>query len=794
MNTFSEHLSLRSMLWLLATLGILFVVIWLAPPQSSFEGISKYQSIHLPVETLSIVVSMLVFGVAWNAFSDERASNSIILATGLLATGLIDFAHMLSYAGMPAWVTPSGPEKAINFWLAARFAFALTLLAVALRPWQPFRNSVTRYYLLAAAVSVSILVYWIGLYHDDLLPHTFIEGQGLTRIKIDAEYFIVLLLAISATLFWRQIAQREIAEATGLFAAAVITALSELSFTLYSDVTDIFNLLGHFYKVLAYLLIYRAIFVGSVHEPFRRVLRAEAALREASQRFEATFNQAAAGIAMVSPDGKSMRTVNQRLCEILGYPEHELLQQNLDDLTYPDDLTNDHELTRQLLAGEIPHYSIEKRYIRKDNSIVWITLTRSLVRNITGQPDYFVSVMQDIQDKKTAEISLRRVNRTLRTLSSCNRALVHAKSEQELLQTMCRNIVETGGHLLAWIGYAEHDAEKTIRPAASYAVQPGYVDAIKVTWDDSPTGLGPAGAATRTGKTRIAQAIASDPGMAPWRDQALAYGYQASIALPLHKNGSIIGVLTIYSAEPDTFDKTEVALLEELAEDISFGIGTQRMGSERDQAIAEREQIQQKFGGVLEDTVQAIAATVEMRDPYTAGHQRRVADLAAAIAGELGLSHERIFAIHLAGVVHDLGKISIPAEILSKPGRLNDIEYSLIKQHPQAGYDILKDIDFPWPLAEFVLQHHERLDGSGYPQGLKGDEILLESRILAVADLIEAMYSHRPYRPGLGLESALTELNNDRGKLYDANVVDAALRLFREKNYQLRSDSVDTTG
>jgi HD-GYP domain-containing protein (c-di-GMP phosphodiesterase class II) len=151
----------------------------------------------------------------------------------------------------------------------------------------------------------------------------------------------------------------------------------------------------------------------------------------------------------------------------------------------------------------------------------------------------------------------------------------------------------------------------------------------------------------------------------------------------------------------------------------------------------------------------------------------------------MDLPHEQIFAIHLAGVVHDLGKISIPAEILSKPARLNEIEYSFIKTHPQSGYDILKDIDFQWPVAEMVLQHHERMDGSGYPQGLQGDAIILGARILAVADVIEAMASHRPYRTGLGIESALQEIREHRGTGYDADVADAALRLFNEGKYQL---------
>jgi putative two-component system response regulator len=187
----------------------------------------------------------------------------------------------------------------------------------------------------------------------------------------------------------------------------------------------------------------------------------------------------------------------------------------------------------------------------------------------------------------------------------------------------------------------------------------------------------------------------------------------------------------------------------------------------------------------LLETVSAVAAMVELRDPYTAGHQRRVAQIAEAIAQEMALPAEVIEGLVLAAVVHDVGKISIPAEILSKPGHLNEAEFSLIKQHPESGYEILKGIDFPWPIALIVQQHHERLDGSGYLHGLRGDEILLEARILAVADVIEAMASHRPYRPGFGIESALEEIEKHRGSLFDPVVVDCALRLFREKGYQL---------
>jgi len=207
--------------------------------------------------------------------------------------------------------------------------------------------------------------------------------------------------------------------------------------------------------------------------------------------------------------------------------------------------------------------------------------------------------------------------------------------------------------------------------------------------------------------------------------------------------------------------------------------------TERKQAEEERKQSFERMRKALLATVHSISIIVEMKDPYTSGHQRRVADLARSIAKEMGLSADRRDFIRTAATIHDIGKIAIPSEILSKPTKLTDLEFSLIKTHAQAGYDILKDIEFPWPVADVVLQHHERMNGSGYPQGLKGNDILLEARILAVADVVEAMASHRPYRPALGLEAAMEEIMKNKGILYDADVVDACSILFSEKSYQM---------
>ncbi len=196
---------------------------------------------------------------------------------------------------------------------------------------------------------------------------------------------------------------------------------------------------------------------------------------------------------------------------------------------------------------------------------------------------------------------------------------------------------------------------------------------------------------------------------------------------------------------------------------------------------------QKKLRTSLLDSITALAAIVEMRDPYTAGHQGRVARLAVAIARELQLPDEQVEGIHLASVVHDVGKIRVPAEILNKPGKLTSLEFDLIKEHAQNGYEILKTIDFPWPIAQIVLQHHERLDGSGYPQALMGDQILLEARIMVVADVVESMLSHRPYRPALGVDAALKEITAHKGSLFDPAVVEACLRLFRERGFDLAS-------
>ena len=506
---------------------------------------------------------------------------------------------------------------------------------------------------------------------------------------------------------------------------------------------------------------------------------------ENERKFRTLFETANDGIFLL--DATGFVDCNQRGADLYGLAKEGIIRHSPDEFCLerqPDGRLSAEvaaEKNQAAMRGESTNF--EWRAMRADNTTFDVDI--SLNRIEFGGAVYLQAVVRDITERKQAEIALRHANRALATLGAVNRQLVHATDENDLLQAICQAIVEQRGYRMAWVGYAQPDENRSVKVMASAGHEDGYLDTINITWAETERGMGPTGRAIRSGTTQLCQDFLNDPRHLPWLAVAQQRGYAASIALPLTKGVDVYGALTVYSDEINTFTPNEVALLEEMAGDLAFGVSALHIRHERDSALEKNRQQLTQLQDSLEDTVRAIAAIVEMRDPYTAGHQNRVADLAAAIARQMGLPDELVHAIHLAGAVHDLGKIQIPSEILSKPGKISNIEFSLIKTHAQAGYDILNGIRFPWPIAQMVWQHHERHDGSGYPQGLKGEDILLEARILAVADVVEAMYSHRPYRPGLGIEAALDEITRARGTRYDPQVVDACVALFREQGYSL---------
>jgi len=378
-------------------------------------------------------------------------------------------------------------------------------------------------------------------------------------------------------------------------------------------------------------------------------------------------------------------------------------------------------------------------------------------RGLDGEIISVISVARDITALKDTARSLRRINRALETLSSGNEALVRATSERELLTSMCRVLVEVGEHRGAEIAFVR-EADGRLETVASA----GEGTALPAAGDPTDT---LAREAIETGRAQVASEDAPPKGEAT---------RLAVAAIPLFRGARTIGTIVIRTAQ---LDGEELRLLAELADDLSYGLAALRANAEN----AENAELHER---AMRATIQALANTLDLRDPYTAGHQRRVTQLATTLGERLGLPPGRVQGLHFASVVHDIGKIAVPAEILTRPGRLSALEYALVQTHVEAGYDILKGVDFPWPIAEIVRQHHERLDGSGYPRGLSGEEVLIEARILAVCDVVEAMSSHRPYRPGLGLDAALECLTEGRGGAFDAEIVDACVALFREDGFR----------
>lgn len=499
------------------------------------------------------------------------------------------------------------------------------------------------------------------------------------------------------------------------------------------------------------------------------------------QLFRMLIDQSTDGIEIVDPNTMKFIDVNTAECVNLGYSKDELLQMTVLDIDSYFRKSDDHErsvISRKLEESGLVRF--EGIHQRKDGSEFPVELSTQL---ITLDKPYYLTIARDISERKVSEAEMLRLNNVLKTLNEATNNLIQADNETELMHKTCRILVKNGEYSLAWIGMAEEHGNKNIIPIAISENGNKYVDALNLSWEYPPGSEGPSGLAIRTGLIQRIENINSDPRCSPWRELANTYGYASCVVLPLKNKLNVFGCIAIYSKDINAFHDNEINLLEKIANNLAFGIIHLRMRNERDQAIKERIDSTSRLRKSLEDTVQAVATVIELRDLYTAGHQKRVAQLATAIANEMHLNEDRVHGIHIAGIVHDIGKIHIPAEILSKPAKLTEIEYNLVKTHSQAGYDILKGIEFPWPIAQTVLQHHERINGTGYPQGLKGDNIILEARILAVADVIDSMFSHRPYRPGMDIVPALDEIQKNRGVLYDDKVVDACLKLFLENKF-----------
>ena len=385
---------------------------------------------------------------------------------------------------------------------------------------------------------------------------------------------------------------------------------------------------------------------------------------------------------------------------------------------------------------------------------------------------------------KQIERHLIQARRTLDTIVACQEVIALAHTKSDLLHKICEVFTQIGGFRMAWIGIAHNS--KFIKPLAYSGIVDGYLDPRKLTYGQKDEMEYPAAKAIREGKPYLAQDIVSESKAISWQPEALKRGYSSVLALPLVSNQKTFGSLCLYASETAYFSENDTKYFNKLAENIVYSIVALQTRKERYRAEGELEKSLETLRKTLSAIIEAMERTVEVRDPYTAGHQRRVADLARSIANHMKLSKDTLDGIRIGGILHDIGKIYVPIDILMKPRKLTTVEFSLIKLHPQVGYDILKSIDFPWPVAKIILQHHERINGSGYPQGLKNDKIMIEAKILGVADVVEAMASHRPYRPSLGIEKALEEIRSKQGTLYDSDIVKACDNLFHTHSFAFK--------
>lgn len=455
----------------------------------------------------------------------------------------------------------------------------------------------------------------------------------------------------------------------------------------------------------------------------------EEKLSQKEEKYRNILENIEEGYYEVDPAG-NLTFFNDSMCRILGYSAEELMGMNNRQYTDKENANKLFQAFNKVYKTGNPTKEFDWQVIRKDGTKRDIEASVSLLKDSSGKKTGFRGTVRDITERKKAQEELKRSEEKYRTILEDIREGYY---EVDLSgnftffnDTVCRVMGYTREELMGMNNRQYTDKEELTKVLEAYK---------RVYMTGEPN-------------KEVAWQITGKDGTRRYVE-------------------GFISLLKDSTGKPKGFRG--------IAHDIT----------ERKVAETKLQQTLESLKKAVATTISVLVSALESRDPYTAGHQSQSARLACAIATEMGLCQNKVEGILMAGCIHDIGKLAIPAEILTKPTKLTNLEYSLIKEHPQCGYDMLKDVESPWPLADIVYQHHERMNGSGYPRNLKGDEIILEARIMAVADVVDAMGSHRPYRASLGTEAALEEIEKNKGLLYDPDVVDACLKLFREKSYKL---------
>ena len=499
----------------------------------------------------------------------------------------------------------------------------------------------------------------------------------------------------------------------------------------------------------------------------KRAAAAEEKLAKEAIRSQILIEQSRDGIVVLDENG-GVYEANLRFAEMLGYSREEISKLHVWDWDFklPKEqlITMIHDIDEK---GD--HF--ETQHKRKGGSILDVEISTNA--SIFGGQKLIFCVCRDITDRKRKDVLLNALNQATAAMGA-------VQTRQEIFDAIANELKQLD--IFCFLFPLDETQEKLFTNYISYdsSLLSAIEKLLGIKYENFSFPIDPVDLyreVIREEKVlftdnlrQIFQQIFTKISKKNLETISKLIHIQNSISAPLIAEGKVIGV---FSVQSDSLTPKDIPAATAFANQLA--------------GAWNRTIILEDLKNSLEGTIRTLAATVEVRDPYTAGHQARVANLAIAIAKELQLSEFQIEGVRMSASIHDLGKIQVPAEVLSKPGKLSEIEFNLIKAHPRIGYDLLRDIKFPWPITTIILQHHEKMDGSGYPQGLKGDEILLESRILAVADIVEAMSSHRPYRPALGIEKALEQIKKDRGTLLDPDAVDACLKIF-EEGFQLPVD------
>lgn len=414
-----QQTPLRRTHWLLFSLTVLFVLVWISPPVAQGADIMPLP-MHIAMETFAIIVAMMVFAITWNAYDTGRATNTLVLACGFLAIGLLDFGHMFSFKGMPDFVTPSGPEKGIQFWLSGRVTMAVVLLAVALYAWRPLDKPHNRYVMLGLALAGTALVYWSVLFHGDAWPRTFIAGQGLTAFKIGVEYVVIALLAVAAFLFYRQSGQTKSSgsfDRLSLLAACCVSILSELCFVLYSSVNDVFNLLGHLYKVAAYIFIYRAVFIDSVREPFLKLKQTRDELEVSQRMLQSIIDNVPVRIFWKDKESRFLGANDLMLRDAGMSGIGELIGKNDFDFFPKEQAEHYRADDREVMTLARPKSNIEEPMLTAEGKTAWLLTNKIPLRGKDGEVIGILGAYHDITALRETEQHLKDTLAQLRELT-----------------------------------------------------------------------------------------------------------------------------------------------------------------------------------------------------------------------------------------------------------------------------------------------------------------------------------------------------------------------------------------